>query len=141
MATSHKKRKMVAEINVVPYIDVMLVLLIIFMVTTPLLTEGIKVDLPKADAQVMDTGNIDPLIITVDKAGQFYLAYQTSKGFPLSKAELLQQASELLSQHPTLDVMIKGDQNINYGRVVEAMVTLKKAGAASVGLITDLSET
>ncbi len=139
MAT-HKKRKMVAEINVVPYIDVMLVLLIIFMVTTPLLTEGVKVNLPQANAEVIEGDEVEPLIISIDKVGLFYLTYQNNQSTPLSDEALFQQSSLLLTQNPSLNVMIKGDKDINYGRVMKAMVTLKKAGANSVGLITDIPE-
>ena len=141
MSQMHKKRQLVAEINVVPYIDVMLVLLIIFMVTTPLLTQGVKIDLPKATAETIQNNDKTPLIISIDKDGQFFLSYQDMQSFPLNDAELLTQTGDIIATVPLLNVMVRGDQQIHYGRVVEAMVILKKAGAKSIGLITEDSST
>ena len=141
MSQIHKRRQLVAEINVVPYIDVMLVLLIIFMVTTPLLTEGVKIDLPQADAEPIKSTDNPPLVISIDKNGQFFLAEQGQQGFPLSDEELLTQSRAIILEQPRLNIMVRGDRDIHYGRVIEAMVILKQAGAASVGLITEQKAT
>lgn len=132
-------RRAMAEINVVPFIDVMLVLLVIFMITTPLLTQGVKVDLPKTQAKAMTEQQKEPLIVTVDANGQFYLNVAEKPNQPLPTATLTTLVSQQLadqqagSQRP---VLVRGDKNANYGKVVEAMVLLQQAGAKSVGLIT-----
>ena len=142
MATRGKRRLM-GEINVVPYIDVMLVLLIIFMVTAPLLTQGIEVELPKAAAEPLDpdlTENNEPLILSVDAEGQFYLNVGDDEDSPRAAAEILDVASAVLRQRPETPVLVKADQGVAYGRVVTAMVLLQQAGAAKVGFLTDPAE-
>ncbi len=129
-----------AEINVVPYIDVMLVLLIIFMVTAPLLTQGIKVDLPDAAAEPLDpelTRNNDPLILSVDGAGLLYLNVGDNEDRPREPREILALASAVLRQKPQTAVLVKADQSVPYGRVVTAMVLLQRAGAEKLGFLTD----
>lgn len=134
-------RRPMAEINVVPFIDVMLVLLVIFMVTTPLLTQGVKVDLPKTEAKAIPPQQKEPLIVTVDAAGNFYLNTAEKPSQAITAQTLnylvtmqLKTASASDEQRP---VLVCGDKNTNYGKVVEAMVLLQKAGAKGVGLITD----
>lgn len=125
-----------SEINVVPYIDVMLVLLVIFMVTAPLITQGVKVDLPQADAEVISAATSEPVIITVDQFGDLYLDVGEAKHRPVDRETLLARLSAVFKHNPRVPIMIRGDAAVDYGRVVEAMVLAQAAGAPSVGLIT-----
>ena len=137
-----RKRRLMSEINVVPYIDVMLVLLIIFMVTAPLLTQGIKVDLPKAAAEPIDTGrNDEPLVLSVDAAGRLFLNVGDNKEAPIEAERVLTLASAVLRRKPETPVLVKADQKVPYGRVVEAMVLLQQAGAEKLGFLTDPADT
>lgn len=130
-------RRPVAEINLVPFIDVMLVLLIIFMITTPLLTQGVRVTLPHATAKVLPKQQ-EPLIVTVDAKGQFYLNAAKRPGQPITERVLANLAEQALQgeENAKRPVLVRGDRGVNYGRVMEAMVILQRAGAASVGLVT-----
>jgi len=134
MSYRDRKRKPIAEINVVPYIDVMLVLLIIFMVAAPLLTEGVKVDLPQTDANTVDFNPEapEPFILTIDAEGQLYIddAKKTTD-------EVLVYATALYRQKPKTDFLVRGDKNTVYDNVLQAMVLLKKAGIETVSLVTD----
>jgi biopolymer transport protein TolR len=137
---SRGKRRLLGEINVVPYIDVMLVLLIIFMVTAPLLTQGIEVELPKAAAEPLDPdlmSDNQPLILSVDASGQFYLNVGEDEESPQSASTILDLAAAVIRQKPGTPVLVKADQAVAYGRVVTAMVILQQAGAAKVGFLTD----
>jgi len=135
------RRRKVAEINVVPYIDVMLVLLIIFMVTAPLITQGVKVDLPKADSQPLAKETKPPLIASIDADGNYYLAVGTSKNEPMSAEEVATLVKAHLAVEPNTPVMVNGDGNVSYNAVVQLMVLLQKvAGVPSVGLMTDAPE-
>jgi biopolymer transport protein TolR len=125
-----------SEINVVPYIDVMLVLLVIFMVTAPLITQGVKVELPQADAEVLEGESADPVVITVDQFGDLYLDVGEEKNQPVDPQILLRRLKAVLKYNPTVPVMVKGDTAVGYGRVIEAMVIAQAAGASGVGLIT-----
>lgn len=130
------KRRLASEINVVPYIDVMLVLLIIFMVTAPMLTTGVKVNLPDARANPMEAQeNQQPLVVTVTANGDMYLG--DAGGQPLQARGLVEKASKIIQQNPDVPVMVKGDGSSSYANVVQAMVLLQQAGAKSVGLPTD----
>jgi biopolymer transport protein TolR len=132
------KRRLMGEINVVPYIDVMLVLLIIFMITAPLLTQGIKVDLPKAGAEPLPTQpNQPPLVLSIDAQGKFYLNVGSTPRQPIDDQTVLVRASAALRRAPERAVLVNGDQAVNYGRVVQAMVILQQAGARKVGFQTD----
>jgi biopolymer transport protein TolR len=144
MAFVHQRggpRRPIAEINVVPFIDVMLVLLVIFMVTTPLLTQGVKVQLPKTEAKAIPPQQKEPLIVTVDAEGSYYLNIAEKPSQPITAQTLSYLVSQQLS--PKADageqrpVLVRGDKDANYGKIVEAMVLLQQAGAKSVGLITD----
>lgn len=143
MAYLHKPRggrgRLMAEINVVPFIDVMLVLLVIFMITTPLLTQGVKVELPKTSAKALPPDQKEPLIVTVDMAGNFYLNVAEKPSQPLTERMLTYLAGQELAQQKEdqRPVLVRGDKNVNYGKVIQAMVILQQAGAKSVGLITD----
>ena len=119
-----KRRRPVSEINVVPYIDVMLVLLIIFMVTAPLVTQGVKVDLPKAQAQPFDA------------QGQYFLNVGDSQQEPMSAVDLATLVAAHLRVEPNTPVVVKGDGAVAYSEVVQLMVLLQRAGAPSVGLMT-----
>lgn len=140
MRRSGPRRRLLSEINVVPYIDVMLVLLVIFMVTAPLITQGVKVDLPQADAEVISQETSEPVIITVDRRGDLYLDVGEAKNRPVDRETLLIRVGAILKHNPSVSILIKGDATVDYGRVVEAMVLAQAAGAPSVGLITVPSE-
>jgi biopolymer transport protein TolR len=140
MSSVRPKRRLMGDINVVPYIDVMLVLLIIFMVTAPLLTQGIKVQLPKAAAEPIDAravNNIEPLVLSVDASGRLYLNVGATPQQPLDDATALVRATAALRRAPQRVVLVKGDAAVNYGRVVSAMVMLQQAGASKVGFLTE----
>jgi biopolymer transport protein TolR len=130
------------EINVVPYIDVMLVLLIIFMVTAPLLTQGIEVELPKAAADPIDSGkNDEPLVLSVDAAGRLYLSVGDNEDKPIDADRVVSLASAVLRRKPETPVLVKADRKVPYGSVVEAMVLLQESGAKKVGFLTDPADT
>ena len=140
---TRKRRKLKAEINVVPYIDVMLVLLIIFMITAPLLTEGIKVELPKAQAKGIDPDlmkDVKPLILSIDAKGRLYLNYNKPEDEPLTAAKVEAQAAAVLRRAPETAVLVRGDYRVAYGEVVGAMTILQRAGASKVGFITQPPE-
>jgi biopolymer transport protein TolR len=128
------------EINVVPYIDVMLVLLIIFMVTAPLLTQGIKVELPKAGAEPLPEDLMrehKPLVLSVDKQGRYYLNLGKDEKSPIDDSVVVERASAVLRREPKTPVLVQADTSVPYGRVVQAMVLLQQSGADKVGFITD----
>ncbi|MFM8481226.1 MAG: protein TolR [Gammaproteobacteria bacterium] len=140
MALAGRGRKPMSEINVVPYIDVMLVLLIIFMVTAPLLTQGVKVDLPDANAPAIDPAELQnrpPLVLSVDRLGRLYLNQGENPDEPLEDAMIEARVAAILRNAPGVPVFVKGDRDVPYGRVVEAMVLLQGAGAKKVGFLTD----
>ena len=139
-SSNRRGRRLMAEINVVPYIDVMLVLLIIFMVTAPLLTQGIKVDLPKAGAEPLPADLMrdhQPLILTVDARGNLYLNLGKDEESPVSEDAVTQRVGAVLRREPKTPILVKADQSVPYGRVVAGMVLLQQAGAEKVGFITD----
>ena len=128
------------EINVVPYIDVMLVLLIIFMVTAPLLTQGIEVELPKAAAEPIDpdlTKDNEPLVLSVDADGLMYLNVGEDEDSPLDADRIVKLTAAVISRNPKTPVLVKADRRVAYGVVVTAMVLLQQAGAEKVGFLTD----
>ena len=134
-----RKRPM-SEINVVPYIDVMLVLLIIFMVTAPLLSQGVKVDLPQAPSTPLPPNEKEPVIVNVDKSGNFFINYGENQDKPVTADVLLNRVSALLKYQPGIPVLVGGDANVPYGQVVQVMTLLQQAGVPSVGMITDPPE-
>ena len=140
-AQPRRRRRLMGEINVVPYIDVMLVLLIIFMITAPLLTQGIKVDLPKAGAEPIPSEDTQPLILSVDKNGNLYLNIGKDEEKPVGEEVVLERVGAVLRREPKTPVLVKADQNVPYGRVVAGMVLLQQAGAEKVGFITDPVDT
>ena len=135
------RRKAMSEINVVPYIDVMLVLLIIFMVTAPMLNLGVEVDLPEADAEPLESEqNEEPMVLTVLENGDLYLnaGGEAEVGGGLIDAEtLVQTVSAVVRRNPEVQVLVGGDQAVDYGRIYDAMVLLQRAGVQKVGLMSD----
>jgi biopolymer transport protein TolR len=129
-----------SEINVVPYIDVMLVMLVIFMVTAPLLTQGVKVELPQAAAEPMDSKDQEPLVVTVDAGGSLYLNIGDAPDDPVEGDALVQRVAAVLRRQPAKPVMVRGDHAADYGSVVAAMVLLQQAGISGVGLVTESPE-
>ena len=129
-----------SEINVVPYIDVMLVLLIIFMITAPLLSQGVKIDLPQVPSEALPASDNDPVIISVDAAGNFFINYGENQDQPVSPDVLVNRVGALVKYRPELPVLVKGDAGVNYGRVVQAMALLQGAGVKGIGLITEPPE-
>ena len=135
MPIHRPRRKPIAEINVVPYIDVMLVLLVIFMVTAPLLTPGVKVDLPQASATPVDNPDRETLVVTVDRKGKLFLDDREMN------ADALQaKVAAILRARPKTPVLIRGDRQAAYNHVVQTMVLLQAAGAPSVGLVTESAD-
>lgn len=142
MPTPMQKRKLMGEINVVPYIDVMLVLLVIFMVTAPLLTQGIEVELPKAGAEpIDDVPNHPPLVISVDAEGNLYVNVGDDEDEPVSGKEVVARVGAVLRNKPDTPILVKADRSVPYGNVVGAMVLLQRGGAESIGFVTDPLDT
>ena len=140
MPTPLQKRKLMGEINVVPYIDVMLVLLVIFMVTAPLLTQGI--DLPKAAAEpIQDAPNTPPLVLSVDKEGNLYINVGDDEDQPTTGEEVIRRVGIVMRTSPETQILVKADRAVPYGNVVGAMVVLQQGGAESIGFVTDPLDT
>lgn len=134
-----QRRRPMSEINVVPYIDVMLVLLVIFMVTAPMLTQGVKVDLPQTSADpIQSEKDMESIIVSVDANGAYYLDVGGKGSQPMTLTELGEQVSKILSQRTRSEVLVRGDEHVEYGTVVRLMAELQGAGASSIGLITEL---
>ena len=136
MARNRNKHRPMAEINVVPYIDVMLVLLIIFMVTAPMLMQGVKVDLPEATADPVENQDSEPVIVSVDATGQLFLNLGQEEQV-LSLATIKDRVAAVIRRSPKKPVLVWGDKAVPYGDVVTVMVALQEAGAPSVGLVTE----
>jgi biopolymer transport protein TolR len=137
MSRQQNRRKPMSEINVVPYIDVMLVLLVIFMITAPLLTQGVDVELPQADAEPLSQKNEEPVVVTVDRNGEMYIDVGEGRDRPVTAEDLVSRVRAVLKYKPKTPIMVRGDAGVAYGRVVETMVLLQSAGTPSVGLITE----
>ena len=135
-----QRRRPMSEINVVPYIDVMLVLLIIFMITAPLLTQGVNVDLPQADSAPLPTEADEPVVVSVNLEGNFFIDVGEGKNEPLDAETLVARIAAVIKYKPKTPILVRGDRNVNYGRVVEAMVLVQAAGVPNVGLITETPE-
>ena len=132
-----KKRRAVSEINVVPYIDVMLVLLIIFMITAPIVQQGVKIELPKLSANSLPPEQLEPVILTVSKSGDYYLNIGDNLKKPVSDEVVMQRVALVLKLKPQTPVLVRGDKDVDYGSVTTAMVLLQSAGVAKVGLMTE----
>lgn len=136
-----KKRRPVSEINVVPYIDVMLVLLIIFMATAPLITHGVKVELPKMEqSELVDTKGEPPIIASIDADGKYYVSVGTDPEAPMEAVDVAAVIKLKLDQNPKTPVMIKGSGQVSYQEVLRLMDFLKRAGVPEVGLMTESFE-
>ncbi len=135
--SSKGKRRAIAEINVVPYIDVMLVLLVIFMITAPIVQQGVKVKLPQAAANSLPPDVREPVILSVSKNGDYYLNIGNNLRKPVSDKEVLRRVRIVMRLHPETPVMVRGDTAVSYGSVTRAMVLLQRAGVEKVGLMTD----
>jgi biopolymer transport protein TolR len=130
-----KRRKLMSQINVVPYIDVMLVLLIIFMVTAPLLNLGVDIHLPQSAAKSVQDIK-DPVLVSVDKDGNLFLTLGAAQREPIDADTLVRKVSAFVSQNPQISVMIGGDERVDYGKIYHAMVLLQQSGVAKVGLMS-----
>jgi biopolymer transport protein TolR len=126
-----------AQINVVPYIDVMLVLLVIFMITAPLLSQGVQVELPRVASDPIRPGGQEPMIVSVDKEGSYYLNMGDKPKEAIDTATLVHRVSAVLRSQPKTPVLVRGDAEVSYGAVVQLMSLLQGAGAPSVGLLTE----
>jgi biopolymer transport protein TolR len=141
MARARVRRRMMSEINVVPYIDVMLVLLIIFMITAPLLAAGVKVELPQADAEPLpQDSDLEPVVLTVDAEGRYFLNIGANPEAALTTQEVQVQVAAILRHRPGTPVVVRGDRAVEYRYVIGGMVLLQAAGAPSVGLMTEQPE-
>ena len=129
-----------ADINVVPYIDVMLVLLIIFMITAPLITQGVKIELPNAPSQVIPSSEEEPIIVSVDAEGNYYIDIGDNPESVIGTDLLIQRVEKLLKQKPESEFLVRGDENVSYGKVVMLMSSLQEAGVGSGGLVTEPPE-
>ena len=133
-----QRRKPMSEINVVPYIDVMLVLLVIFMVTAPMLTQGVKVDLPETTSDpIQQDKDVESITVSVDSNGAYYLEVGDDASEPMALDEVRNQVAKILSQRSNGEVLVRGDEYVDYGVVVRLMAELQAAGATGIGLITD----
>ena len=136
MRLSSERRRLMSEINVVPYIDVMLVLLIIFMITAPLITQGVKIDLPEAPSEVLPPSDDELVVVTVDVQGRVFIDFGEDPDQPVTGQILVTRVAALKKYRPQIDVVVEGDRSVDYGRVVRVMTLLQQAGVSSVGLIT-----
>ncbi|MDH5516732.1 MAG: protein TolR [Gammaproteobacteria bacterium] len=132
-----RKRRAVAEINVVPYIDVMLVLLIIFMITAPLLSQGVEIELPTADANPISPDQQEPLVVAVNKDGEYFINIGDKPDQAIDAQLMVNRVAAVLQLRPDTPVLVRGDKTVSYGKVVRAMVYLQQAGVAKVGLMTE----
>ncbi len=132
------RRRVMAQINIVPYIDVMLVLLVIFMVTAPLLNQGVEVELPQAEGETLAPAEQRPLVLSIDRGGTYFLNYAADPAQPLDAESVTAVTAAVLRNNPKLPVLVRADKNLEYGIVIEAMVLLQRAGAEKVGLSTEL---
>lgn len=130
------RRRVLAEINVVPYIDVSLVLLVIFMVTAPLLYQGVEVNLPQANAEPIPPQQDEPLIVELDRNGNYYLNIGKNPKAALTAMSMLTKVAAVMRQRPKTQVLIRGDEQVAYGKIVAMMARLQQAGVARVGLMT-----
>ena len=131
-----KRRNLISDINVVPYIDVMLVLLVIFMISAPLMVQGIQVNLPQASSEALPVTNNEPLIVSIDKNGELFLETDSTKDKSLSLEELNFSVTKIFESNPNLQVVIRGDGKVQYEKVITVMAELQMAGATDIGLIS-----
>ena len=132
---NRRRRKLKAEINVVPYIDVMLVLLIIFMVTAPLMNLGVDIQLPQSNASAIQNDK-EPVVVSVDMDGNYFLSIGAATREPIDAGTLVNKVAAFVRQNPQVPVLIGGDERVDYGRIYQAMVLLQSAGVPKVGLMS-----
>lgn len=130
-------KRLMAEMNVVPYIDVTLVLLIIFMITAPLVTQGVKVELPQAPSEVIQPAENEPVIVSIDRDGGIYVDLGEKPESPIDEDTLVTRIAGVAKYRPKTDFLVRGDAGVPYGRVVEVMALMQAAGVKNVGLLTD----
>ena len=136
-----KRRNLISDINVVPYIDVMLVLLVIFMISAPLMVQGIQVNLPEASSEALPVKNNEPLIVSIQKDGTLFLESDSARNVSLTLADLKSKAKKIFEANPDLQVVIRGDGQVKYERVMTVMTELQVAGASDIGLISKPNKT
>lgn len=137
MMASRRRHRPMSEINVVPYIDVMLVLLVIFMITAPLLKTGVEVTLPRADAKPIEQVETEPMVVTVDREGRFYVNVGDDPESPVAEQKLVTLATAVMRRDSNRRVLVRGDEGVNYQKVVRAMALLQRAGVPQVGLVAE----
>lgn len=137
LSTGGKRRRLVAEINVVPYIDVMLVLLVVFMITAPLLMQGVEVELPQAPSQPMEESDEQPILVSIKADGTLYIDLLDNPEEPRDIEEITEVISKVLAEKPDTSILVWGDRNVSYGEVVSLMTRLQNAGTVRVGLVTE----
>ncbi len=138
MARRRNRRKPVSEINVVPYIDVMLVLLVVFMVTAPLLTQGVSVELPEAPSEPIKVkDNQETVIVSVRADGTYYIDLGESQSEAATLETIAEKVGKIMRVSPDTPVLVRGDKTVNYGTVIHLMTVLQKAGVPSVGLVSE----
>ena len=138
MTSKRRNRKLLSEINVVPYIDVMLVLLVVFMGAAPLMVQGVLVNLPETTSELLPREKNDPLIVSIKEDGVFFLETESTKDEPLNSQMLSEKVTKILSSNPSLQVVVRGDGKVRYQKVMELMSILQSSGAENVGLILSL---
>lgn len=131
------KRRLVAEINVVPYIDVMLVLLVVFMITSPMLMQGVDVELPEAPSEPLPENEKEPLIVSIKQDGGFYLDVGGDEETPRPLEEIVRVVEAIIEENPDTPVLVWGDRRVPYGEVISLMTELQRAGTIRVGLVTE----
>lgn len=130
------KRNLISDINVVPYIDVMLVLLVIFMISAPLMVQGIEVNLPEASSEALPVKNNEPLIVSITRDGSIFLETESTKNKSISIGEMGNLVTKIFENRPGLQVVIRGDSEVKYDRVMKVMAQLQASGASDIGLIS-----
>ena len=134
------KRRAMSDINVVPYIDVMLVLLIIFMITAPIIQQGVEISLPQASANPIDPDQDEPVVVSINKKGDFFLDIGDQPDKPIDAQLLVNRVVAVRRLKPNIPVLVRGDRDVFYGRVIDAMVLLQTAGVEKIGLMTESPE-
>ena len=131
-----KRRNLISDINVVPYIDVMLVLLVIFMISAPLMVQGIQVNLPEATSEALPVKNNEPLIVSIKEDGTLFLEAESTENNALNLEDLNKAVTKIFEANPGLQVVIRGDGQVKYERVMSVLAELQTAGAQDIGLIS-----
>lgn len=131
-----KRRNLISDINVVPYIDVMLVLLVVFMVAAPLMVQGVIINLPETDSKAIPIKNSEPLIISVDANGNYFLEIESVQGMSLDLKTLINKINKIIEADPSIQIVLRGDSNVKYEYIVSLMSDLQNLGISNIGLIT-----